>query len=220
MSAQLIENTIKPWENLVANSINLQGAAVGPYPTGPAFTMPAGAALGDVLTSSALGVGTWQPNAALTGGVTTNNQTFAQVGTGPATVAAGQPITYGTVVGPANPNIVASTAVIAPFTASGTVITLVKAGTYMVSFQANCQLDAGVVLYYGSSLPAMAPLTYSMVGAQTATSSRSVTVPVYATANSSLACCAAAGNGAAMNPYANSSTTNASATQLMIVQIA
>lgn len=153
--------------------------------------------------------------------VSPNLVQYAQVGAGPATVAAGQPITFGsTPVGSSNTNFVLTTSIQAPFSASGSVITVVKAGTYLMSYQMNPQANGGADIYYGATLAAILPLAYTMSGSQTATDVIGGSFLVVCAAGSSIALCAAAGNSAPLDPYANSSTTNASSTSLSIVQVA
>jgi hypothetical protein len=135
-------------------------------------------------------------------------------------VAAGQPFTYTTPV-ITNPNVTATTAVFTPpFTASGTVFTLGKAGLYEINYQMTYPTDGGVILYEGSTVPSMLPLSYTMIG-KTPDGQVAGSVIVQTSTNSSFVSVnAAAGNAAAIAIPPFSSTTNASATTVSIKQIA
>ncbi len=79
--------------------------------------------------------------------------------------------------------------------------------------------DGGVVLYFGSIIPTMLPLAYTMVGKST-NGAVSGSVIVETTAdNSFLSVNAAPGNIVAIGIPPNSSTTNQSATTISIKKI-
>ena len=145
---------------------------------------------------------------------------YVQLGSQPATIAAGQPFTYTTAVLTSS-DVIANTAVFnPPFTASGTIFTLATIGIYEVSYQMTYPTDGSVVLYFGSTVPGMVPLAYSMIG-KTPDGAVSGSVLVQtSTPNSFLSVNAAAGNGAAIGIPPNSSTTNTSATTVSIKRIA
>lgn len=157
-----------------------------------------------------------------TSGASILSAQYVQSGSQPASVAAAQPFTYTTAVF-TTPGITASTAIFnPPFTASGTVFTLVNIGIYEVNFQLTFPTDGGVVLYTGATIAGLLPQAYTMVGKASATSQQvSGSVIIHTTTTSSfLAVVAAAGNGAAIQPGPNSSTTNAGATTVSFKQIA
>lgn len=210
-----------PLSDFVQTSVlTTKGDILGDNGTAPT-RIPVGAN-GTVLTAnSAVPLGVqWEVPSSLA--PTLNSVQYAQVGTGPGTVAAGQPLTYGStpVPGPVGNFTLTTAAGQGPFTDSGSVVTITKAGTYLVSFQQNANLNASVGIYYGASLGAMAPLPYTLVGGANATAQTGGTFIVPVAAGSFLAVCAAAGNSAAISPYANPSTTNASSVSLALVQIA
>ena len=79
--------------------------------------------------------------------------------------------------------------------------------------------DAGVVLYFGATVPEMLPLPYTMIG-KTPDGAVSGSVIIEATtANSFFSVNAAAGNAAAIAIPPNSSITNQSATTVSIKQL-
>jgi hypothetical protein len=141
---------------------------------------------------------------------------YVQLGSQPATVAAGQPFTFTTAV-LLTPSISAATGIFAPFTASGTVFTIGGTGRYEINYQTNYPTPSGVVLYLNGL-----PLPYTMIGkAVTDTGgqvSGSVIVEI-AVPNSTLSVNAAAGNSSAIGVPPNSSTTNQSATTVSFKRI-
>ena len=84
----------------------------------------------------------------------------------------------------------------------------------------NYPTDGGVVLYFGSTLAAMLPLPYTMIGKTLDGSVSGSVIVVTTVPNTLLSVNAAAGNGAAIGIPPNSSTTNQSATTVSIKQIA
>lgn len=147
---------------------------------------------------------------------------YVQLGSQPATVAAGQPFTFTTAV-LTTPGITSSTGLFSPpFAASGTIFTLTNIGRYEINFQTNYPTPSGVVLYLGSTIPTMSPLPYTMIGKNVTDTGGQVSGSVIVettTTNSFLAVCAAAGNSSAIGVPPNSSTTNQSATTVSFKQI-
>lgn len=146
---------------------------------------------------------------------------YVQLGSQPAPVAAGQPFTFTTAV-LLTPGIAATTAVIPPFTASGTVFTLTNIGRYEVNFQATYLEPRGMVLYQGATLLGMSPQAYTMVGKAVTDTGAQVSGSVIVqttTTGSFLALCAAVGNSSTLTVPPNSSTTNQSATTISFKQI-
>lgn len=148
---------------------------------------------------------------------------YVQLGSQPATVAAGQPFTFTTDV-LTTPGIIKQVAAIyGSFTASGTVFQLVSPGRYEVNYQTNYPTPSGVVLYTSPSLNGTySPLPYTMIGKAVTDTGGQVSGSVIietTTANSFLSVNAAAGNTAAIGVPPNSSTTNQSATTVSIKQI-
>jgi hypothetical protein len=145
---------------------------------------------------------------------------YVQLGSQPATVAAGQPFTYTTSV-LSTPGITASTAVFnPPFTTSGTVFTLANIGRYEVNYQMTYPTDGGVVLYFGTTLATMLPLPYTMIGKTTDGAVHGSVIAETLNTNSFVSVNAAAGNAAAITVPPNTSTTNQSATTVSFKQIA
>jgi hypothetical protein len=151
-------------------------------------------------------------------GIITSAQ-YVQLGSQPATVAAGQPFTYTTAV-LTTPNISASTAVFnPPFSASGTIFTLTNIGRYEINYQMTYPTDGGVVLYLGSTIPTMLPLPYTMIGKSPDGAVSGSVIIETTTTGSFLSVNAAAGNSAAIGIPPNSSTTNQNATTVSFKQI-
>lgn len=144
---------------------------------------------------------------------------YVQLGAQPATIGAGQPFTYTTTI-LTSADVAATTAVFnPPFTASGTVFTLGPIGRYEVNYQMVYPTDGGVVIYFGSTIPSMLPLSYTMIG-KTPNGAVSGSVIVETTTlNSFLSINAAAGNAIAIDIPPNSSTTNQNATTVSIKRI-
>ena len=168
---------------------------------------------GKVLTSDATGLATWG-----TAGILQSSQ-YVQLGFQPAGVQPGQPFTFSTAI-LTSPDIIANTGVFnPPFFLSGTIFTLVTTGRYEVNYHMTYTTDGGVVLYFGSTVPTMAPLSYSMIG-KTASGAVSGSVLIEVTSVPSfLSVNAASGNALTVNPPANSSTTNQGATAVSIKKI-
>lgn len=144
---------------------------------------------------------------------------YAQLGAQPATIGASQPFTYTTTV-LSTPSITSNTAVFnPPFTTSGTIFTLANIGRYELNYQMVYPSDGGVVLYLGSTIPAMLPLPYTMIGKAPNGAVIGNVIIETTTANSFLSVNAAAGNATAIDIPPNSSTTNQSATTISIKQI-
>ena len=151
-------------------------------------------------------------------GVVTSTM-YAQLGSQPATVGAGQPFTYSTTI-LSSPFVVVSTEINPPFTTSGTLFQLVNIGIYEVNYQMTYPTDGGVVLYFGTTILAMAPLSYTMIGKSPNGQAFGSVIIVTTTPNSFLSVNAAAGNSAAIGIPPNSSTTNMSSTTVSIKQLA
>lgn len=145
---------------------------------------------------------------------------YVQLGSQPATVGAGQPFTYTTTV-LGTPGITSATGVFnPPFTTSGTIFTLANIGRYEVQYQMSYPTDGGVILYLGTTIAGMVPLSYTMTG-KTPDGMVSGSVIVETTsANSFLSVNAAAGNAIAIAIPPNSSGINQSATTISFKQIA
>lgn len=143
---------------------------------------------------------------------------FYTVGTGPGTVAAGQPVQFNSAFSPSA--MINTVAVQGPFSASGSVISIPVAGTYAMSYQMNPQANGSAVLYYGATLAGMVVEPQTASGSQTATDVIGGNFLLTCAANSFVALCAMAGNAAPLNPYANASTTNAACVNLTIVRVA
>lgn len=144
---------------------------------------------------------------------------YVRFGSQPATIGAGQPFTYSTTI-LSTPGITTTTGIFnPPFTVSGTIFTLAEAGRYEINYQMNYPTDGGVLLYFGSTIPGMVPLAYTMIG-KTPDSSIDGNVIVQVTSpNSFLSVNAAAGNAAAIAIPPNTSTTNQSATTISFKRI-
>ncbi|MDB5254663.1 MAG: Collagen triple helix repeat protein [Candidatus Nomurabacteria bacterium] len=144
---------------------------------------------------------------------------YVRYGSQPATVGAGQPFTYSTTI-LSTTGITSATAVFnPPFTASGTIFTLTNIGRYEIQYQMSYPTDGGIVLYAGSSLATMAPITYSMVGKSPDTPVNGNVIIQTTAVNSVVSVNAAAGNAAAIGIPPNSSTTNQNATTVSFKQI-
>lgn len=148
---------------------------------------------------------------------------YVQLGSQPATVAAGQPFTYTTAV-VTTPGIIQQVAgIYGSYTASGTVFQLVSAGVYEVNYQTNFPTPSGVVLYTSPSLNGTySPLPYTMIGKDTTDTGGQVggsVIVVTTTANTFISVNAAAGNSSAIGVPPNSSTTNQSATTVSFKQL-
>lgn len=144
---------------------------------------------------------------------------YVQLGAQPATVGAGQPFTYTTEV-LSSPRVTANTAIFnPPFTTSGTVFTLADIGRYEINYQMNYPVDAGVMLYLGSTIPTMSPLSYTSIGKTPDGSVSGSVIIETTTPNSFLSVNAAAGNSVAISIPPNSSTTNQSATTVSIKRV-
>lgn len=202
--------------------------ATGPAgPTGPSGgpTGPTGPAGGSTGATGATGAqGATGPSGGPTGpagatgapgaGVASKASQWSQLGTQPATIAAGQPFTFGTndVV---NANVLGVTSVqMPPFTASGTIFQLVAAGLYEVNYQSIYSEDGSIVLYYGTIVPAMSRVPYSSVGRTVGAVQSVGSVYLQAAANSFVALCGDTGNSVALTVEPNASTTNQSATTI------
>jgi hypothetical protein len=79
--------------------------------------------------------------------------------------------------------------------------------------------NGSIVLYVGNTPTSMLPLPYTMVGKTTNGQITGCSIIQTTTVNSFLSLNAAAGNSAAINIAGNASTTNASATAIIIQQI-
>ena len=153
-------------------------------------------------------------------GVVLESAQYVQLGAQPATVGNGEPFTYTTAV-LTTPGITATTGVFnPPFTASGTVFTLLTPGRYEVSYQMNYPTPSGVELYLGSTIAGMVPLPYTRVGKNSPDGKVAGSVIVNVTTPSSfLSVVASPGNTAAIQPGPNSSTTNQGATTVSFKRI-
>jgi len=139
---------------------------------------------------------------------------YVQLGSQPASIAAGQAFTYAT-------NILTASGITALTSAApgGTVFTLHNAGRYEINYQMTYPTDGGVVLYLGPTASAMLPLSYTMIG-KTPDGAVSGSVIIETTgADSCLSVNAAPGNAAAIVIPPNSSTTNQSATTVSIKKL-
>jgi hypothetical protein len=198
-----------------------EGAASATGATGPPGTQGATGSQGPAGSQGASG--SQGATGAAGGSSSLGSAMFATLGSQPAPVAAAEPFTYSAVGSISSSNITASTDIFnPPFSASGTVFTLVNIGRYQITWQMSYPTDDGVCLYFGSSIAAMAPLPYTMVGKTAATEDQvsGNVIIVTTTTSSFLAVVAAAGNGSAIDIPPDSSTTNASSTTVSIVQIA
>jgi hypothetical protein len=151
-----------------------------------------------------------------TGPGISNMVQYAQLGSQPATVGAGQPLTFTSAI-IISPTILAITGIISSFTASGTVFLLANPGRYEVNYQAFSTPDAGIVIYTGDTV-SMLPLPYTMIGTPSGPMCGSVIIDIPGPATY-LAVCAAAGNSSALSIPPNSSTTNQSSTTVSIKQL-
>lgn len=144
---------------------------------------------------------------------------FYTLGAQPGSVAAGQPLTYSnTAVN--NSTITSTTAIQGPFSASGTVFTLLT-GTYSISWQQTITTGAvGTVVFYGTTLGGMARIAYSAVGQGTGTAQSTGSYLQVVSGTGYLAICADSGNTAALAIGANSSTTNQASTTITFLKIA
>ena len=79
--------------------------------------------------------------------------------------------------------------------------------------------DGGVILYMGSTIDAMAPLSYSMIGKTPDGAVFGSVIIETTSANSFVSVNAAAGNTAAIGIPPNSSTTNTNATTVSFKQL-
>lgn len=141
---------------------------------------------------------------------------YVQLGSQPATVAAGQPFTYTTAVVTTGGIIQQPAAIYGSYAASGTVFQLVSPGVYEVNYQTNFPTPSGVVLYTSPSLNGTySPLPYTMIGKASTDAGDQVSgsvIVVTTTANTFISVNAAAGNSSAIGVPPDSSTTNQSAT--------
>lgn len=79
-------------------------------------------------------------------------------------ITPGQPFTFST-NDIASHNISFSTGLYSPpFTSNGTVFLLKKRGIYQIFFQTNYQEDAAILLYTGSNIQSLTPLSYTLTG--------------------------------------------------------
>jgi multisubunit Na+/H+ antiporter MnhC subunit len=147
-------------------------------------------------------------------GVSLSYATYSIQGSLPATLAAGEPITFSQTN--VEFGISKNTGIIPPFSASGTVITLANIGKYLVNYQANYPEDGGIALYQNGAV-----VPYSIIGKSAAGNS-----PVFGsviitttTTNSFLSVNGAPGNSVALTIPPNSSTTNQASTTVTILQI-
>jgi len=171
------------------------------------FKMPTGAVNGYVLMSDANGEGTWQ---------SASTAQYVQLGSQPATVAAGQPFTYSTLV-LSSPEINAITGLFnPPFFSSGTIFNLASAGRYEVNYQTTFFEDGAIVLYLGSTIPTMLPLAYTSVGKPSFSSVTGSVIIEIVTPSSFLSLNAAPANFAALSVPPNSGGVNQSATTISI----
>ena len=205
--------------NTGATGLSITGATGSPGITGP--TGPTGNT-GNTGPTGPTGLqgATGPTGIGITGnaGIVTSGL-FTQLGSQPETVAPGQPFTYTTTI-LASPDVLVSTAVFnPPFTASGTVFTLVNVGRYEVNYQMVYPTDGGVVLYLGATIPTMLPLAYTMIGKTPDGAVSGSVIIETTTPNSFLSVNAAAGNAAAIGIPPNSSTSNASSTTVTIKRI-
>jgi hypothetical protein len=143
---------------------------------------------------------------------------YVQLGAQPASVAAGQPLTFTTTV-LASPGVTATTGIFPPFTASGTVFQLANIGRYEVNYQLVYPTDGGIVLFSGATLPTMLPLAYTMIGKTLNGAVSGSVIVETATIGAFLSVNAAPGNASSVQPPPNSSTTNLNATTVSIKQI-
>ena len=135
------------------------------------------------------------------------------------TLQIAQPVTY-TIPVLTTPGITAATAAFGPpLAGSGTVFTLANIGRYEVNYQMTYPENGGVVLYLGSTIPTMLPLSYSMIGKTPDGQVAGSVIIETTTPNSFLSVVAAPGNSIAITIPANSSTANASATTVSFKQI-
>lgn len=178
-----------------------------------------------VLTCTPTGLVITTPAGSVTIGSTSTiaSAQYVQLGSQPATVAAGQPFTFTTDV-LTTPGIIKQVAgIYGSFVASGTVFQLVNPGRYEVNYQTNYPTPSGVDLYTSPSLNGVyLPLPYTMIGKDVTDTGGQVSGSVIiqtTTANSFLSVNAAAGNSSAIGVPPNSSTTNQSATTVSIKQI-
>lgn len=137
----------------------------------------------------------------------------------PAPITPGQPFTFSINDIPSS-GVVFTTGVFnPPFSSSGTVFRLVNKGIYQVSFQTSYTEDAGVLLYLGNTIQALAPLSYTSTGKLVGTQvvgSFLVNVP---NNNSYLALVASPNNVNNIFILQNSSSNNLSSTSISIVQL-
>lgn len=147
---------------------------------------------------------------------------FWSVGAQPGggTLAAGQPLTFGTAgtviggISSASMQVNAGT--------TGTVFTLVNPGVYDVSYRAGYTGFGSLSVFQGTVSNSMAEVTKSIVG-QGVTLTTEVFGRVHLTTtvpNSLFAICASAGNGAFINFPATQSITNTNVSAVLIQQIA
>lgn len=139
---------------------------------------------------------------------------YAQLGSQPGSIAAGQAFTYSTTV-LSTPGVTATTTT----PPGGTIFTLANAGRYEINYQMTYPTDGGVVLYLGATIPTMLPLLYTMIGKTPDGAVHGSVIIETTSANSFLSVNAAAGNAAAIVVPPNSSTTNQSATTISIKRI-
>ena len=144
---------------------------------------------------------------------------FVQLGAQPGFVPAGQPLTFSTTV-LSSPGVTSLTGFFSPpFFTSGTVFQLANIGRYEVNYQIVFPTDGGIVLEFGTTIPTMLPLPYSMIGKNSNGAVSGSVIVETTTLNSFLSVNAAPGNSVAIGPPPNSSTTNQNATTVSIKQI-